>query len=704
MEKFQNVDQVEKILHLSQSLQSKGKQLATQLSSGKLLDAVSDLLSSSSPTGLQFTLEALSLPATTFSVISFELREGYSEPYCLTVHLSSSLDRIDASQVLDQKVKFTVWQSGKVERVISGIVSSFTQGESGFEQTHYFLEIRPALWRTGLRRNARIFQQKNLQQILTALLNEHDIPHYAFAFTDSHPAREFCVQWQETDFDFIQRLTAEEGIFYYFEEKEGIETLVFSDNAETLSSPLAYPYNSNKTARGQEQTVGQFAEEGIFYYFEEKEGIETLVFSDNAETLSSPLAYPYNPNKTAQGQEQTVGQFLKRTQVRHSRAVLKDYTFKKPDWVAQFEQSATEGEGQRGGYEHYDYPGRFKGSEQGKAFTRYRLESLRRDAHLGEGESNIPGLSPGRLLTLSQHPNPEFNTTWQVIGVVSRGEQPQSVEGEAGEKGTYFTNHFQVIPRYQTWRPLQRTKPKVDGPQIAQVVGPKGEEIFTDNVGRVRVQFFWDREGKYDDHSSCWIRVSQAWAGQGWGVLAIPRVGQEVLVDFLDGDPDQPIITGRTYHTRNVPPGALPQSKTQMALRSKTYKGEGYNELLFEDAPGQEQLNLHAQRDMNTVVLNDCNTIVIGNHSEAIHDQQSIEITANRYMEIYQNSISRIKELSIDVGNMYQIFVDGNITFTSESEILLKTNGSFIKISNSQVNVKGEKEVSANGEQVFLNE
>ncbi|MFZ7148660.1 bacteriophage T4 gp5 trimerization domain-containing protein, partial [Avibacterium avium] len=166
----------------------------------------------------------------------------------------------------------------------------------------------------------------------------------------------------------------------------------------------------------------------------------------------------------------------------------------------------------------------------------------------------------------------------------------------------------------------------------------------------------------------------------------------------------QPIITGRTYHTRNVPPGALPQSKTQMALRSKTYKGEGYNELLFEDAPGQEQLNLHAQRDMNTVVLNDRNTIVIGNHSEAIHDQQSIEITANRYMEIYQNSISRIKELSIDVGNMYQIFVDGNITFTSESEILLKTNGSFIKISNSQVNVKGEKEVSANGEQVFLNE
>ncbi|UXN36534.1 type VI secretion system tip protein VgrG [Avibacterium paragallinarum] len=644
----------QQIVHLAQNVMNKAETVAAKLNSGDILGSVSELLNSSSPTGLQFTLEALSLPATTFSVISFELREGYSEPYCLTVHLSSSLDAIDASQVLDQKVKFTLWQSGKVERVISGIVSSFTEGESGFEQTHYFLEIRPALWRSTLRRNSRLFQQKNLQQILTALLNEHDIPHYAFAFTDSHPAREFCVQWQETDFDFIQRLTAEEGIFYYFEEKEGIET---------------------------------------------------LVFSDNAETLSSPLASPYNPNKTAQLQEQTVGQFLKRTQVRHSRAVLKDYTFKKPDWVAQFEQSATEGEGQRQGYEHYDYPGRFKGSEQGKAFTRYRLESLRRDAHLGEGESNIPGLSPGRLLTLSQHPNPEFNTTWQVIGVVSRGEQPQSVEGEAGEKGTYFTNHFQVIPRYQTWRPLQRTKPKVDGPQIAQVVGPKGEEIFTDNVGRVRVQFFWDREGKYDDHSSCWIRVSQAWAGQGWGVLAIPRVGQEVLVDFLDGDPDQPIITGRTYHTRNVPPGALPQSKTQMALRSKTYKGESYNELLFEDAPGQEQLNLHAQRDMNTVVLNDRTTQVGNNHREKIGEEQHIEVHQNRQktvggvesQKIGQNKIEYVKGDYLHFSNLETLLS------SAEGDIIFETAGGKITITQDGQILMLAKKIIINGETVLIN-
>ncbi|MDK9431538.1 type VI secretion system tip protein TssI/VgrG, partial [Gallibacterium anatis] len=262
------------------------------------------------------------------------------------------------------------------------------------------------------------------------------------------------------------------------------------------------------------------------------------------------------------------------------------------------------------------------------------------------------------------------------------------------------------IPRYQTWRPLQRTKPKVDGPQIAQVVGPKGEEIFTDNVGRVRVQFFWDREGKYDDHSSCWIRVSQAWAGQGWGVLAIPRVGQEVLVDFLDGDPDQPIITGRTYHTRNVPPGALPQSKTQMALRSKTYKGEGYNELLFEDAPGQEQLNLHAQRDMNTVVLNDCNTIVSNRHQEIIKKNQTITVQGDRNKTIHENEMTSV------LGNS-DTFVEKSTTKQVKKDLVISSqNGSItFSVGNSLISLDNEgtlciqsDEVKIDGGKVFFNQ
>ncbi|MDE9553779.1 type VI secretion system tip protein TssI/VgrG, partial [Xenorhabdus bovienii] len=189
------------------------------------------------------------------------------------------------------------------------------------------------------------------------------------------------------------------------------------------------------------------------------------------------------------------------------------------------------------------------------------------------------------------------------------------------------------------------SKPVVDGPQIAKVVGPAGEEIFCDQYGRIRLQFPWDRYGKSDDQSSCWIRVSQPWAGQGWGMLAIPRIGQEVVVDFLHGDPDQPIVTGRTYHASNIPPGTLPGSKTQMAFRSKTHKGQGYNELLFEDAKGSELLSLHAQKDMYTKVLNNRDTHVLANHSETVEKNQTITVNENKEETVTLNSTETVKEV-----------------------------------------------------------
>uniref|UniRef100_UPI003306B284 type VI secretion system tip protein TssI/VgrG n=1 Tax=Photorhabdus viridis TaxID=3163327 RepID=UPI003306B284 len=238
----------------------------------------------------------------------------------------------------------------------------------------------------------------------------------------------------------------------------------------------------------------------------------------------------------------------------------------------------------------------------GADFTRYRLEALRNDALTGHGDSNHAAMLPGVLFTLTDHPRDDLNQLWQLVSVSHNGSQPQALEQAGGEAGTVMSNQFTFIPAHQHWRPMPARKPVMDGPQIAKVVGPAGEEIFCDSYGRIRLQFLWDRYGQSDDHSSCWIRVTQPWAGQGWGMLAIPRVGQEVVVDFLDGDPDQPIVTGRTYHASNLPPGALPGSKTQMAFRSKTHKGDGYNELRFEDARGSEELALHAQRDMNTVV------------------------------------------------------------------------------------------------------
>ena len=235
-----------------------------------------------------------------------------------------------------------------------------------------------------------------------------------------------------------------------------------------------------------------------------------------------------------------------------------------------------------------------------KAFTQYRLESLRTDAHQGWGKSNSAQLSVGGLLQLTNHPNASLNTLWQISRIVYRGNQPQALEQEGGDKATTLENEFEFIPRHQSWRPMQLTKPRVEGPQIAIVVGPKDEEIYCDKFGRIKLQFLWDREGQYNDHSSCWIRVTQPWAGKNWGMIAIPRVGQEIVVDFLEGDPDQPIVTGRTYHATNMPPDALPAAKTQMNLMSQTYKGGGYNGLMMDDATNNQRLDLHAQKNMNT--------------------------------------------------------------------------------------------------------
>ncbi|WP_249438531.1 type VI secretion system tip protein TssI/VgrG, partial [Escherichia coli] len=222
----------------------------------------------------------------------------------------------------------------------------------------------------------------------------------------------------------------------------------------------------------------------------------------------------------------------------------------------------------------------------------------------------------------------------QVVASELHGEQPQAVPGRQGA-GTALENHFAVIPADRTWRPQPLLKPLVDGPQSAVVTGPAGEEIFCDEHGRVRVKFNWDRYNPADQDSSCWIRVAQAWAGTGFGHLAIPRVGQEVIVDFLNGDPDQPIIMGRTYHQENRTPGSLPGTKTQMTIRSKTYMGSGFNELKFDDATGREQVYIHAQKNMDTEVLNDRTTTVKHDHRETVKNDQTVTIQeGNRLLTV----------------------------------------------------------------------
>ncbi|EGG0975071.1 TPA: type VI secretion system tip protein VgrG, partial [Escherichia coli] len=316
-----------------------------------------------------------------------------------------------------------------------------------------------------------------------------------------------------------------------------------------------------------------------------------------------------------------------------SSVVTKDYTFKRPGWAGRFDQEGQHQDYQRTQYEVYDYPGRFKGAH-GQNFARWQMDGWRNNAEVARGTSRSPEIWPGRRIVLTGHPQANLNREWQVVASELHGEQPQAVPGRQGA-GTALENHFAVIPADRTWRPQPLLKPLVDGPQSAVVTGPAGEEIFCDEHGRVRVKFNWDRYNPADQDSSCWIRVAQAWAGTGFGHLAIPRVGQEVIVDFLNGDPDQPIIMGRTYHQENRTPGSLPGTKTQMTIRSKTYMGSGFNELKFDDATGREQVYIHAQKNMDTEVLNDRTTTVKHDHRETVKNDQTVTIQeGNRLLTV----------------------------------------------------------------------
>ncbi|EHR8274355.1 type VI secretion system tip protein VgrG, partial [Escherichia coli] len=328
-----------------------------------------------------------------------------------------------------------------------------------------------------------------------------------------------------------------------------------------------------------------------------------------------------------------ISQFRYSAQIRPSSVVTKDYTFKRPGWPGRFDQEGQYQDYQRTQYEVYDYPGRFKGAH-GQNFARWQMDGWRNNAEVARGTSRSPEIWPGRRIVLTGHPQANLNREWQVVASELHGEQPQAVPGRQGA-GTALENHFAVIPADRTWRPQPLLKPLVDGPQSAVVTGPAGEEIFCDEHGRVRVKFNWDRYNPADQDSSCWIRVAQAWAGTGFGHLAIPRVGQEVIVDFHNGDPDQPIIMGRTYHQENRTPGSLPGTKTQMTIRSKTYMGSGFNELKFDDATGREQVYIHAQKNMDTEVLNDRTTTVKHDHRETVKNDQTVTIQeGNRLLTV----------------------------------------------------------------------
>ena len=391
--------------------------------------------------------------------------------------------------------------------------------------------------------------------------------------------------------------------------------------------------------------------------------------------------------------EPALNRFHYTEQVRTARQVQRDYTFTHPYYNQQHTATGDQDlNNQHKDYERYDYPGRYKRDIAGKPFTKTRLAALRNDAKLAHLEGDDERLQPGLAFDLSEHPREDFNDRWRTIAIKHEGKQHTSLQEESfgSGLGTSYELKASAIRWTSDWKAPLRDKPCIDGPQIATVVGPPGEEIYCDEWGRVKVQFPWDRSDKNNDHSSCWIRVTQGWAGATWGSIAIPRVGQELVISYLDGDPDQPLATGTAYRQTNLPPYELPKHKTQMTIKSRTHKGEGSNELRFEDELGQEEVFIHAQKDQNTVVKNNQTQSIGADRSSQVGQDETITVGRTRMRVVRANDTLKVGGSKNDhVAGEYYIGVGKQLRLECGKTVIELNENGDLNITCENFNITG---------------
>jgi len=619
--------------------------------------------------GLQFTATIGGLPRDFFTVVGFELTESLSSLFHGRLDLTSTFADIAASDLLEQPVDLVVWQHGQPLRRFTGVVNEFARGDTGHRRTRYEVIIQPPLWRLGLMHNSRIFQTRGTEAIVRTLLEERGIIDTRFDLKRTPEEREYCVQHRETDLSLLERLAAEEGWHYRYHHGD---------------------------VNGEDQPA--------------------LIIADHHGDAPRLSAVEYNAKAGGSTRQPAIFRFSYQERVRAASVAMKDYTFKNPAYALMHEHQADRLESQREDYQHYDYPGRFKTDASGQPFTESRLDALRNDATTATGTSNRPDFTAGAKTELTEHDDPTLNRDWLFTRVTHKGEQPQAMEEEGGSGSTTYHNDFDAIPADKTWRPNPQTlnRPIMDGPQMAIVTGPEGEEIHCDEHGRVKVRFPWDRRlrptkaesAKNDEHSSAWLRVSQCWAGGQYGFMALPRIGHEVIVSFLDGDPDQPIITGRTYHATNTPPYALPEHKTRTTLKTQTHKGEGSNELRFEDEADKEQIYLHAQKDLDLLTEHNRTEVIKNDSHRTVENNDFGHIKGNEHATVdgekreqtgKDHSFNVTGTLHLKAGNAWltdsgtelHIKAGQKTVIEAGAEITLKAGGSFVKIDRSGVAMGG---------------
>jgi type VI secretion system secreted protein VgrG len=584
---------------------------------------------------------SLHIPAVRndFKVLAFDGVEAISALYAIQVELVSEHPDFDLESLLSQPAFLQFGVNGEG---LHGRIEDVFVGEAGKRLTRYHLTLVPALHYLQFSHHQRIFQKLTVPQIIAQVLKGHGIQADAFAFhVSTSPEREYCTQYGENDFELVQRLCAEDGIAWHHQHSADGHLLVFTDDQTYFPKLGETPY---------QQDSGMVAEHPV------------------------------------------VSQFSMRFSTRTSTVTRRDYDLKRPSlllesrFTAEFSPEL----------EDYRYPVLIENEKRGKQLARQTLERHRTDYQLAEGNSDQPTLRGGHLFELTEHPRKTCNDLWLLLSVTHTGKQPQALEEaitsdvkpEDGFTQGY-RNRFRAIPWDVFYRPPMRPRKTVLVSQTARVTGPVGEEIYCDEFGRVRVELPWDRAELNSEKSSCWLRVSSSWAGESFGSVTIPRIGMEVVVTYLEGDPDQPLITGCVANTVTSVPYSLPEHKTKTVLRSHSSpQTGGYNELSIEDRAGQEQIYLRAQRDLEQLILNDSDTKIGNDRREQITRDSHSLISNDRFEQVDNHSASLIKgdELHTTQG-VRNTVIGGNELVTISGNSSTTAGGTLVIQAGSQAHV-----------------
>ena len=555
---------------------------------------------------------------------SFSANEPLGRLFQMEVELLSEDEAIDFDKMVGSNATVRLEMPNKKTRFFNGYVSRFVQTAQERAYVHYRATLVPWLWFLTRTADCRIFQKKKVPDIIEEVFKGHGFKDYKLQLSGTYAEWEYCVQYRETDFNFVSRLMEQEGIYYFFKHEDGAHTLVLADSASAHES-----------------------------------------FEDYDTVLYQP--------QTHQGQEtsETVTDWVIEKEVQTGVYALGDFNFKTPaapiivnDNVSRQHPASS--------FEVFDYPGEFDKRDEGEGYAKLRIQELQAQHEILRGQATARGLCTGAKFKLKGHPRKDQERDYMITEVSCHASVSGYEAGSQGKGEDFFSCNFTAMPASEPYRsPRQTPKPLIQGPQTAIVVGKKGEEVDPDEFGRVKVQFHWDRYGKVDENSSCWVRVSQPAAGKGWGAISIPRIGQEVIVEFLEGDPDLPIITGRVYNAAAKVPYALPDNKTMTSFKSNSSKGGGgFNELRFEDKKGEEQIFMHGEKNVDINIKND-RFELIGNDRHLIVTKNQVDHIKNNRDEIvdcdHKEKIGKDRHLKVvgkeakDVGGSQSLTVKGDV-------------------------------------------